>query len=122
MALKNFADVPEHSLLEMLEVVGGDGHSIYPKEFFIDKFNIPDEIISYCEHTLESDNSNPKRTIYRGGKAIDSITGVFCLDLHYRIAEDLDLQQLMLKAAKMQGRGFQAQILSKGIKEHLKCV
>ena len=117
--MKNFADISGGDLLKLLEEVGGDGHSIYPKEFFIDKFNIPEEIIKYCEHTFSSDDSNPKSTIFKDGEEIKELTGVFCLDLHYRIAEDLGLQETVVKAARMQGRWFQAKTLYEGIKEEL---
>ena len=119
MALKNFADISEDKIKEILSIVGGDGHSIYPIEFFLDKFDVPRNVIEYCEHTLFSDPSNPKSTIYKGGEEVESVTGVFTLDLHYRIAEDLGLSDIIAKAGSLKGRGFQAQELCNGIMEYL---
>ena len=119
--MRNWADVPTGLIVDMLKEIGGDGHSIFPTEYFVKKWKIPEEVIKYNERTLVSDPKNPKTMIFKDGEALDKLTGVFLLDLQYTIADNLDLSEVIAKAGQRQGRGFQAQELRNGIMEYLKC-
>jgi len=118
--MRNWADVPTDKIVNLLREIGGDGHSIYPKEFFIEKWEIPEEVIKYSERKLISDPSNPKTMIFKDGELMDELEGVFVLDLHYTIADNLGLSETIAKAGQKQGRGFQAQELCNGIMDYLK--
>ena len=88
-------------------LINGDGHSIYPPEFYVGQgFD--------CEHLtteFESDTSSPKTTIYKDGVPQEKVRGIYALDFHYWVAgqcglvcgEDYD---------EKYGRGSQAQAIA----------
>ena len=43
--MRNWADVPTGLIVDMLKEIGGDGHSIFPTEYFVKKWKIPEEVI-----------------------------------------------------------------------------
>ena len=45
--MRNWADVPTGLIVDMLKEIGGDGHSIFPTEYFVKKWKIPEEVIKY---------------------------------------------------------------------------
>tara|TARA_R100000008_G_C3553693_1_gene151950 strand:+ start:566 stop:913 length:348 start_codon:yes stop_codon:yes gene_type:complete len=89
------------------DVINGDGHSIYPPEFYVEQgFD--------CEHLateFESDLSNPKYTIFKNGVPQEKMKGIWALDFHYWVASQCGLVRGEDYADKY-GRGSQAQAIA----------
>jgi hypothetical protein len=90
----------------------GDGHTIFSPEHYAPHFPLTE--IAPLGRTYESDGS-PKGTIFRDGKAMPSVSGVYNLAFLYWLAEQVGADAT--DARRMMGRGFQAQSLVAAIKQ-----
>ena len=88
-------------------VLIGDGHSIFPPTFYSTLVEVEVLDRAGLVRTFRSDYSNPKTTIFdRAGNPIDSMTGVYNLDVLEWIADALDVTY-----HPALGRGSQAQYI-----------
>ncbi len=89
------------------DVINGDGHSIYPPEFYVEQgFD--------CEHLateFESDTSSPKTTIFKDGEIQEKVKGIWALDFHYWVAGQCGLAR-GVDYAEQYGRGSQARAIA----------
>ena len=92
------------------EFLNGDGHGIVPSEEY-EKCGIN---VKDLEQEFKSDFSAPTSTIYKNGKPVESMTGVWSLDFHRYVASqcglvrDIDYPELI-------GRGSQARVIAGAI-------
>ena len=99
---------------EMLKCLNGDGHTIYNKEFYLNK-GWPAEFIDSLMYKYESNTGNYKETIFgNNDEKLDSVIGVYSLDFHREVA-----YRIGAKPTTKMGRGFQAQELRANIIEKL---
>ena len=104
---------------EILDVVGNDGHSILYTAY-CKKLGIPTCICKRLERKFKSDTSDPKSTIFVGGKAVRSLTGIHTLDLLGDMAKELPIAaETVDKAYRFHGRGSTAQELTTLIRDVL---
>ena len=91
-------------------LINGDGHSIYPPDFYVGQgFD--------CEHLtteFESDTSSPKTTIFKNGVPQEKVTGIYALDFHYWVAGQCGLASGVDYDEKY-GRGSQAQAIASAL-------
>ena len=96
-------------------LINGDGHSIYPPEFYVGQgFD--------CEHLtteFESDTSSPKTTIYKDGVPQEKMKGIWALDFHYWVAGQCGLARGVDYAEKYV-LGSQAQAIANDLKRWVK--
>ena len=96
----------------ILRVAGRcDGHTIFKPEAFTD-LGLAPEIVEAFTHTHKSDGS-PKGSIFVGGQAVQSLKGVYGLDLLEFLAQALDV-----KYRGCLGRGFQAAAIQQALQAH----
>ena len=101
---------------DFVEFAGGDGHSIYSPQIFLD---IGFDAAFVKQFTSEHDSDDTyKGSIFKDGKRVASLEGVYALDFAYGVAEDIGADQLA--ALHMRGRGFQAQALAVAINTKMK--
>ena len=113
-------DASPKSVLKMVEAIGGDGWSIFPVDWYTDH-GIPIELIEPLEEVLKSNLAHPKSTIFKDGKPVDSMKGVYTLRVLYEIAANLSIdEEARQKAFVKLGRGTQASELSNAIIEYLR--
>ena len=85
-------------------VIHGDGHSIFPPAFYSTLVEVETLDRAGLVRTFRSDYSNPKTTIFdNAGNPIDSMTGVYNLDVLEWIANLVEVEYV-----SMFGRGSQA--------------
>ena len=116
----SWADINPEATAQIVEKVAGGGWSILQQPFF-EKYLHENELEVLKPLTKEhkSDYKHPKLTIYKEGYPVEELTGVHALDLLYTVAKDLELHEVISQASGQISRGFQAQVLSKGILEYL---
>ncbi len=105
-------------LVELLDIVGGDGHSILDPYGLVEELQLtPAEAVRLgaCAKWHTSDGS-PKGTI--NGDPDLSLFGVYTLPLLTQIATDLEAKKP--KGLWPEGRGTQARMLSQMIRQALK--
>jgi len=102
------------SIAKLVKHIGNDGHTLW-KVSVLEGFPPPLQHRFLLNH--ESDGS-PKGSIYGDdGQVIDSLQGVYGLQVLLAICEDLGLNY----ESKL-GRGFQAQACTAAINAWLKCI
>ena len=115
-------DASPNGLLELIHAIGGDGHSIYPVDWYVSN-GAPEELIKPLEETMKSDFSHPKSTLFRNGKPVKELIGVYTLDVLRDMTDNLDLDEEARKLVyKLTGRGFKAQAMCSAIKEYLEAL
>jgi len=83
----------------------GDGHSIVaPDSVPFSELGLSDDDKFRLTQTFESDMSHPKAMIFRKGKVVPKLTGVYLLKLWYAVARANGVDA----SNNMSGRGFQA--------------
>jgi hypothetical protein len=93
-----------------------DGHGIYGEELY-EKAGVPRCLWQHLVLEHVSDVTNPTETIYRQGKAVGSVRGVFHLDFLWALADELGADPSEVNRCR--GRGRQAEALVEAIKEVL---
>jgi len=99
---------------KVVEVVQGDGWTIFKPDVFIE-VGVPESLIKQYTRTHHSDKSSPKSTVFANGKAVNKLVGVYGLNVMDGIVRDLGL-----KPGSFMGRGFQARANYNAINEWLK--
>ena len=99
-----------------LELIDGDGHTLYSPQYLIEK-GYPVAFVRNITERHESDYSSGKSTIFdKDGKPVDTLLAVAALTFHYAVAS-----QLNLEGGKdyelYNGRGFQAQAIAEAIRK-----
>ena len=104
--------LPEHkeAIQEIVDKIGDDGHGLFKPSLFE---KVPEEWLKDSVRAFESDGTG-KGSIFRDGKVLNKVTGIYSLDILGRVVNDLHL-----KAESMMGRGFQARAYTKAIREAL---
>lgn len=93
----------------------GDGHTIFKEEAFD---MLPKEFLDKYVHEYES-VGHGKTAIYdNDGNRLEKLRGVYSLDLLYGMAHDIGADTK--EAESKNGRGFQADCLTRSINERLK--
>mgnify|MGYP003152937129 CR=1 FL=1 len=108
-------NIDKQATLDLLKVIGGDGHTLYDAADEIFQ-GIPKALIDMVTQTHKSDGT-AKGSIWRNGQMVDEMHAVYGLDLLWRLATEAEADTKI--AARKMGRGFQAQELTKAIKEKL---
>jgi hypothetical protein len=92
----SFADLPNATILAVIDIMEGDGRMILKPEALLER-GVPEPLVSSLSETHYSDGSH-KGSIYSpedGGMGIteplDHVTGVDGMTLYYRICSDLGL-------------------------------
>ena len=88
-----------------------DGHTVFKPEAFTDA-GLPVEVVEHLTSEHHSDGS-PKGTIFVDGQAVESLKGVYGLDVLRFLASALDLEY-----RDAIGRGFQAQNIHAALRQH----
>ena len=103
---------------EAMELIDGDGHTIYSPEFLI-KRGYSVEFVRNITVRHESDYSSGKSTIFGAdGAPVDSLLGVAALTFHYAVAHELGLYEGK-DYESYNGRGFQARAIAEAVKKHV---
>ena len=92
------------------EFLNGDGHGIIPSEEY-EKHGID---VKDLEKEFKSDLSASTSTIYKNGKPVESMTGVWSLDFHRYIAGKCGLVS-NIDYPELFGRGSQARVIAGAI-------
>ena len=92
------------------DLLDGDGHGIIPSDEY-EKYGIN---VKGLEREFKSDLSAPTSTIYKNGKAVESMTGVWSLDFHRHIASECGLVS-NVDYPELIGRGSQARVIAGAI-------
>ena len=92
------------------EFLNGDGHGIVPSEEY-EKCGID---VKDLEQEFKSDFSAPTSTIYKNGKPVESMTGVWSLDFHRYVASQCGLVS-NVDYPELIGRGSQARVIAGAI-------
>lgn len=105
----------KQQLLTAIEsgVIHGDGHSIFPPAFYSTLVEVETLDRAGLVRTFHSDYSSSKTTIYdRNGNAVESMTGVYNLDVLEWIARLVEVEYV-----PMFGRGSQARSIVDALSE-----
>jgi hypothetical protein len=89
-----------------------DGHSIIDPQAFLDA-GLPFDVVRHATTTHRSDGS-PKGTLYVQGQPVESLDGVYGLDMLELLAGALGV-----KYPSCLGRGFQASAIREVLRRHL---
>ena len=108
-------NIDNQAILDLLKVIGGDGHTLYDAADEIFQ-TMPKALMDMVTQTHKSDGT-AKGSIWRDGQMVDEMHAVYGLDLLWRLATEVEADTKI--AARKMGRGFQAQELTKAIKEKL---
>lgn len=95
----------------LLKEIGNDGHTIWPVEVLA---AFPPELQRRFVETHLSSATDPTRAIYKNGKVVDQLKGVYGLHILFALAQDLSVHY---KDAL--GRGTQARYLTEALNKHL---
>jgi hypothetical protein len=109
----SFAYLSDETLLAICDYLDGDGHSIFGQGW-LRELNVPEDYIDAVSRTHHSDGS-PKGSISNpDGELVESLQGVYSLDLYRRMGRDLGMP-----GSAFGGRGFEARDWDRRIREHL---
>ncbi len=103
-------------ILDLLKVIGGDGHTLYDAADEVFK-DIPKDILESVTRVHKSDGTG-KGSIWKDGQLVEEMTAVYGLNLLWKLANEIGADTT--KAGQMMGRGFQAQRLTEAIQEKLR--
>jgi hypothetical protein len=103
-------------ILDLLEVIGGDGHTIWDADADCFK-EMPKDLMDRMTVVHKSDGTH-KGSIFVGGKLVEELRGVNGLRLLWALASTVGADTK--KAADKMGRGFQAHELTVAIKQKLR--
>ena len=108
------ADLSHIELLAAVDLIDGDGHTIFPAEDF--EQIMPHDIVSQFTMTYNSSADDPKYMITSNdtGQVVPSMRGVYGLDLLRGIASALGVRPSIAL-----GRGTEARDLTARIRAHL---
>lgn len=101
---------------EALELIDGDGHTLYNPKYLIER-GYPVDFVKKITYRHESDYDNLKATIFDpDGKPVDSMLAVAALDFHYAVAAEAGL--VGGKDYELyNGRGFQARAIAEAVRK-----
>ena len=108
-------NIDNQAILDLLKEIGGDGHTLYDADNEIFQA-MPKELMDLVTQTHKSDGT-PKGTIFKDGQTVEEMRAVYGLDLLWRLATEVEADTKI--AARKMGRGFQAQELTKALREKL---
>jgi hypothetical protein len=102
-------------LLRVLDLIGGDGHSIYNKCGLAEELGVPDKMLDQYTRDYTSSTTDPKHMITKAdGSLAEHMVGVYGLDMLKKIARQLDVE-----IPDMMGRGFLARALTSNLEAHV---
>lgn len=108
------AQLPKETIIKVLDVIGGDGHSLFSPAAFIEA-GLPKNIVKAFTDVIPSDMRNPKGMIFdHNGRLLSHLKGVYGLHLLGALARSLGAP-----TSSALGRGFEARQLDKNIRDHL---
>ena len=102
--------LPRHLLIGIADLC--DGHTILPPEALID-VGLPASLAQRLSHEWRSDGT-PKGTIYINGEPVESMHGIYGLDLLQQIAAALNVSY-----EPAHGRGSEARRIRHAIRTQL---
>ena len=108
-------NIDKQAILDLLKVIGGNGHTLYDAADEIFQ-GMPKELMDAVTQTHKSDGT-AKGSIWRNGEMVPEMHAVYGLDLLWRLASEVGADTKL--AAQKMGRGFQAQELTKALREKL---
>ena len=108
-------NIDNQAILDLLKVIGGDGHTLYDAADEIFQ-TMPKALMDMVTQTHKSDGT-PKGTIFKDGQIVEEMHAVYGLDLLWRLATEVGADTKL--AAQKMGRGFQAQELTKALRVKL---
>ncbi len=108
-----WTDVSLEHIKAAIDIIDGDGHTIFKPEAFIEA-GVPQDIVERCTEIHESDLSSHKATIFIDGKPTNALSGVYGLAMLSTIIRDLDIP-----AEVYLGRGFQARAWTEAINKYI---
>ena len=106
-------DLTKEQILAAVNVIDGDGHTIFKPEAFV-KAGWPQELVDRYTETIKSNFNDFKSIITVNDKPVKQLKGVYGLALLHYINNSLGL-----KGTTKLGRGFQARELTENIINHL---
>lgn len=102
------------AITKLLDIIGGDGHSIFPTYVFKD-VGLPRTVVRHFVDIYPSDIRNPKSTIFSpNGTVLSHMRGMYGLDVLRSLASSLDAA-----SSASIGRGSEARELTENIKNKL---
>ena len=102
--------IKKETVLKAIEIA--DGHSIFPPKMFLDA-GLPGNFVKRYTKSHRSDFSNYKEIIMVNGEAVESLEGVYGLELLKGLADALDVEY-----EDKLGRGSQADAIKEAIIEY----
>jgi hypothetical protein len=102
-------------ILDLLKVIGGDGHTLYDAADEIFR-GIPKDILESVTRVHKSDGTG-KGSIWRDGRVVEEMYAVYGLNLLWKLAREVGAN--LEKSQGLMGRGFQARALTEAIREKL---
>jgi|LauGreDrversion2_6_1035139.scaffolds.fasta_scaffold00079_14 hypothetical protein len=115
MNLPNFKDEKKSAIRKLLKVIGNDGHSIWTAKVFREVGM--GRFVKRFERVFKSSKTDPKHAIFKDGKLLKELKGIYGYDVLFGICTDLGL-----KYEDKMGRGFQARCWTDSIEKWLKKV
>jgi hypothetical protein len=107
--------IDKQAILDLLKVIGGDGHTLY--DAADEAFQaMPKELMDSVTRTHKSDGT-AKGSIWKDGQLVEEMHAVYGLQLLWRLASEVGAD--VTSATQKMGRGFQAQELTKALREKL---
>ena len=102
-------------ILDLLEVIGGDGHTLYDAADEIFR-GIPKNVLESVTRVHKSDGTG-KGSIWRDGRVVEEMYAVYGLNLLWKLAREVGAN--LERSQGLMGRGFQARALTEAIREKL---
>lgn len=108
-----WTDVSLDHIKAAIDIIDGDGHTIFKPEAFIEA-GVPQDIVERCTEIHESDLNSHKATIFIDGKPTNALRGVYGLAMLSTMIRDLNIA-----AEVYLGRGFQARAWTEAINKYI---
>jgi hypothetical protein len=106
----------KEEILKALDIIGGDGHTIFKREAF--EGTLPASFIDKYVKEHKS-GSHPKERIFASGGEVPSLVGVYGLSLLYGLRRIVGADFPEEGPFGMRGRGSQAMELTENIRRKL---
>ena len=108
-------NIDSQIILDLLKEIGNDGHTLWAAdEPFFEL--MPKGFMESVTQTHKSDGT-AKGSIWKNGEMVPELHSVYGLDLLWELAKEVGADTKL--AGQKMGRGFQAQELTKALREKL---
>ena len=102
-------------ILDLLEEIGGDGHTLWDADAGFFK-EMPKDFMESVTQVHKSDGT-PKGSIWSDGQLVEDMHAVYGLYLLWKLAKEVGAN--LDRPHGLMGRGFQARALTEAIREKL---